>query len=239
MHEHALMLLSWCGPDGPGLLLGMFLAGLAGGPLHCGPMCGPFVLGQTADRLARLPAGGMCERARLRAGLLLPYHAGRAITYAGLGGLAGGLAAAPGQGWLTALLLLLGAMLLLGQALARLGWRGRLALPSCGRLTQSVARLARRLGSGNGLLLGLVLGFLPCGLLYAALAVAAGAGGIAQGALAMGLFALGTMPALIAIGWIGQSAGRRVTGAVAAAAPWLLLFNAALLALAGLRALLA
>ena len=86
--DHFAMLLAWCGPEGPGLVLGLFLAGLTGGALHCGPMCGPFVLGQTADRLAAVPAAGLCEMARLRAGLLLPYHAGRMMTYATLGAVA-------------------------------------------------------------------------------------------------------------------------------------------------------
>jgi len=45
---------AWCGGAGP-TLPGLLLAGLAGGAMHCGPMCGGFVLGQVSDRLARLP----------------------------------------------------------------------------------------------------------------------------------------------------------------------------------------
>ena len=36
-----------------GLIGGLFLAGVAGSVMHCAPMCGGFVLGQVADRIAR------------------------------------------------------------------------------------------------------------------------------------------------------------------------------------------
>ena len=42
------------------LVLGLLVAGAAGGPMHCAPMCGGFVLGQAADRMARLPAAALC-----------------------------------------------------------------------------------------------------------------------------------------------------------------------------------
>ena len=74
------------GPEGAASVLGLFLAGLAGSPLHCAPMCGPFVLARAAGRLANVPAGRLCERQRLLSGALLPYHLGRIGTYAALGG---------------------------------------------------------------------------------------------------------------------------------------------------------
>ena len=243
------MLLAWCGPTGPGLFLGMFLAGLAGSPLHCGPMCGPFVLGQAADRLAAMPAARLCEMSRLRAGLLAPYHVGRLATYAALGVLAGSLGAVPGLGRLAGLLLLLGALAFLVQGMARLapGLARRLGrfLPPSGRAPARwmawIAATARRIDRrrwGGGLLLGLVLGFLPCGFLYAGLAIAAGAGGPERGGLAMLAFGAGTIPALVAIGWIGQAATRHWHRTLAGLAPTLMLINGALLAAAAGRAML-
>src|SRR5262245_65780474 len=62
------------------LLVSMFLAGLIGSASHCAPMCGPFVLAQTGETMARLPVGSG-ELRRLAGAALAPYHAGRAITY--------------------------------------------------------------------------------------------------------------------------------------------------------------
>ncbi len=238
MTDHLAMLAAWCGPDGPGLLTALLLAGLAGGPLHCAPMCGPFVLGQAADGMARIPAARLCAWSRVEAGLLAPYHAGRLLTYAALGAVAGGLGGLPGIVRLAPAMLAAGAalfILLAAQRMLALRLPGT-AAPS--RMARGVGALARRLprdGWTGGLLLGGVLGFLPCGLLYAALLAASGSGSPASGALAMAAFGLGTVPALAAVGL----AGRVVAGRLARWAPVLLLVNAALLLAAGWRALVA
>jgi len=225
-------LAGWCGavPWSGGLLLGLFLAGTAGSTMHCVPMCGGFVLGQVADRMARLPSVRLCEWQRVRRGALLPYHLGRLTTYAGLGALG---AAATGRlpwfGFASAALLLLGAVLFLAHV-ARV-------LPGPDRAPAGWARviawLAKR--AGGGYPLGIALGFLPCGLLYAALATTAASGNPLLGALGMLGFGLGTMPALVAVGIAGQAAGRRWQRGVATAAPAVMLLNAALLTVLALR----
>ena len=252
MTEHFAMLAAWCGPDGPGLILGLFLAGLAGAPLHCAPMCGPFVLGQTADRLARIPAARLCEASRLRAGLLAPYHAGRLLTYAGLGATAGLLGTLPGNGTvgtsrLAGLMLLAGALLFFLHALSRLApsiapvlARILPAARAPAPLVRVISALTRRIDRTTpvgGLLLGVALGALPCGFLYAALAVAIAAGGPADGALAMLALGAGTIPTLVMIGLAGQAAGQVWRRAILAAAPALLLLNATLLAAAAWQSL--
>jgi len=230
--RQAPVLTALCGPEtlAGGLLLGLFVAGAAGSTMHCVPMCGGFVLGQVADRMARLPAARLCEWRRVGRGALLPYHLGRLTTYTGLGAVAGiATAALPWFGTVSALLLLLGAALFLAHV-ARLtpgldrapaGWTG------------IIAWLARRVGGGYPL--GVVLGFLPCGFLYAALAAAAASGGPLRGALGMLAFGLGTVPALAVVGIAGHAAGWRWQKRVAAAAPAVMLLNAALLTLLALR----
>ena len=244
MSEHLTWLDALCGPGamaaaGPALLLALLAAGAAGSVVHCAPMCGPFVLGQVSDRLAGIPAARLCESARLSNALLLSYHAGRLTTYAGLGALAGS-AVVPADFWSGALpagLLLLAALLFLGHALARLAPGLRPALPALDRAPPGWARLVAQIAArvdrsrpGGGFFLGVALGFLPCGLLYAAIAAAAGTGSAAGGALAMLAFGLGTVPGLIAVGMAGQVAGRAWHRGVAMAAPAVLLANAALLA---------
>ena len=242
-------IVAWCGAGGP-TLPGLLLAGLTGGMMHCGPMCGGFVLGQVSDRLARLPAGRMCEAARIGSALLLPYHLGRLTSYAMLGALAATLgAAAGGQPWFRALssgLLLLGALLFAAHAIVRAVPSLRAVLPRLDAAPpvwgRTLARLSRRIDRGRwggGLLLGLVLGFLPCGILYAALAVAAASGAPGRGALAMLAFGLGTMPSLIAVGLAGHLAARVWRHRLAALAAPVMLANAALLALLAWQRLMA
>lgn len=246
------MLATLCGPAGAitpqgGLLLGLLLAGAAGSPMHCVPMCGGFVLGQVADRMALLPAARLCEWRRLGAGVLLPYHLGRLTTYAGLGALAGLGGAAIGRlpwfGWLSGILLLLAAALFLLHGLRRLlpllAHRSPLlaehAPAAWNRIIGQVTRDIDRTRWGGGYLLGLALGFLPCGFLYAALAAAASSGSPVSGAACMLAFGLGTATALMIVGVAGQAAGWRWQRGVASAAPAVMLVNAALLAALALR----
>jgi len=195
----------------PALMAAMFLAGLAGGLVHCALMCAPFVLAQSADGSG---AGGPALQ-RLAGAMLLPYQAGRALGYGLLGALAGGLAGlfALGTGlrWMLGALLLLAALLMAAQALPRLAaGLPRLRAPPA-RLGRWVALLLVWPSPLRGLLLGLLLSGLPCGLLYAALAAAAASGSALAGGLAMLAFVLGTVPALTALALFGRLL-RRVQG---------------------------
>ena len=237
--ESLLWLGSLCTPDTAlqgGLLLGLFAAGAAGSVVHCGPMCGVFVLGQVSERMARLPPGRLCERQRISSGLLLPYHLGRLTTYAGLGALAAGSAAVFGHlrwfGDLSAVLLTIAALLFLTHALGRfLPAMGELSRPPrfWGRLIGTFARRIPRGSLFGGYLLGMALGFLPCGFLYAALTAAAAAARPVIGAMAMVAFGAGTAPVLMVIGVAGHAAGRRFNQGVRYAAPVVMVLNAVLL----------
>jgi uncharacterized protein len=228
-----------------GLLLGLMAAGATGSAFHCGPMCGPFVLGQVADRMSRVPAVRLCEWRRLGAGALLPYHLGRMVTYTALGAGAAASAAvlgrAPWFGALSVVLLLTAAALFLLQALRRIA--PAMTLPALDRApagwSQTLFRLAQRFGGGSGssgFALGLTLGFLPCGFLYAALMAAASTLDPIRGAAAMASFALGTMPGLMVVGIAGQVAGRHWQRAIAWLSPAVLTANALMLVVLAWRA---
>lgn len=221
-----------------GLLTSLFLAGLLGSASHCVGMCGPFVLAQVVTRMEAVPASGMSEWHRLRGAALVPYHLGRTTTYvvlgAGVAALAGEVIDLTKVRWFSAVLLSVAALFFLGYAVRRLG----VALPwltSGGESwwSRTVGARVRPLFAQptgvRGYLLGVALGFLPCGLLYGALAAAASSGGALSGAMGMVAFAVGTVPALLAVSLAGHLAGRQWQGAVARVTPVLLLLNAAAL----------
>lgn len=171
-----------------GLPVTMFLAGLAGSLIHCVGMCGPFVLGQVvadADRPGRSSYG---EWQRLAGAALAPYHLGRFTTYTALGAVAGEVtslfASTTGFRWLSGVLLAAAAVLLILQALGlSLGTGGGTGgAAGQGLLSRLAAPLARATGHGARYGLGVLLGFLPCGLLYGALAAAAGTASASRGA---------------------------------------------------------
>ncbi|MCB4822272.1 urease accessory protein UreH domain-containing protein [Roseicella aerolata] len=206
--------LAALGPGGLAALMGaLFLAGLAGGVTHCSTMCAPFVLAQAATGIGA--GGGRLQR--LAGAALLPYQAGRMLGYGALGALAGGAAGlvtlASGMRWLLAALLAVAAVFMLAQASQRFG----AVLPRLGRVTPKLpAVVERRIGAllaaptgWRGVLLGLLLSALPCGLLYGALAAAAASGSALAGALAMMAFVAGTVPALTGVALLGRLFGRR------------------------------
>lgn len=250
-HDHGLESLILPGllgaPESLALPVFLFLAGLAGGFLHCAGMCGPFVLSQVGAGLARRPLSDMVGLRRLGGSLLLPYHAGRVVSYGLLGGVAGlaggGVAALSGWRVIVALALLAGAVLFMDEATgARL--RSWLSRATSARkwgawLAALAAPLLRQPGVLRGFALGLLLGLLPCGLLYAALAAAAGTGGVLPGMVGMAAFAAGTVPALLLVGLLGSAALSRWRGAVQLISRAAMAANALFLAFLALRMMLA
>ncbi|TWB46103.1 sulfite exporter TauE/SafE family protein [Nitrospirillum pindoramense] len=243
MHDHLSMLQS-APLSLPALMAAVFMAGLTGGFGHCVGMCGPFVLAQVGAGEAAGPA--LIRPAGI---LLLPYHLGRMTTYAALGAVAGGLSGlvvrATEFRWLLAVFLGIAALLFLRQGLAGLGRvaprlvrlvpAGRFSLGTAGaaRLTAALARPLRRLFADprglNGYLLGVLLGFIPCGMVYAALAAAVSSGSAGGGALVLAAFAVGTAPSLMTVAVAGRAVGRQFSGVAAWVTPPLMLLNAALL----------
>ena len=186
-------------------LLAMLLSGLAGGFGHCISMCGPVV--------------GALSVGETRKGVLhhLLYSLGRITTYTILGalvGLSGSflILAASIEQLQRAIMIIAGlSIILMGLSTAEL-----LPLPPSKKgcnpgssLMQKIMKLFKAPRSiGSWYPMGIVLGFLPCGLTYTALLAAARAAmeahhpfaGMLQGALMMMLFGIGTAPALILVG---------------------------------------
>ncbi|MBW8882725.1 MAG: sulfite exporter TauE/SafE family protein [Asticcacaulis sp.] len=184
------------------LVLALFLAGLAGSLTHCSTMCSGFVLAQTAA----MKAPGVFAR------LVLPYHFGRATTYAVLGAVAGfslhALADSAGFIIVRRLVLAVVAVIFLAVFAERFLRRAGVSLPVMVSLKPSCALRAigqagRVQGAARRFGLGLALGLLPCPLVYGALLAVAVHGDAALGAAAMAAFALGTSPLLMGLGVAG------------------------------------
>jgi len=213
-------------------LLSAFVVGLLGG-VHCIGMCGGIVgalsLGLPGNR--NLP-------------ILLAYNVGRISSYTLAGALMGALGfyfsgLLPVQTAQRVLLSFAGLFLvLMGLYLA--GWWN--ALSRIERAGGVLWRKIEPLGRGllpvrsvrHGLLLGLLWGWLPCGLVYSALVWTVSAGGALEGAMLMFAFGLGTLPNLLLMGvaaaqlnrWARQPAVRGVAGALVMGFGVLLLFDA-------------
>ncbi len=197
------------------LLLGLFLAGLIGSASHCAAMCGPFVLAQTSETMAGLKVGAGDLR-RLVGAALLPYHFGRAVTYILLAVLLSLplqlMGRLPALRLIPAVALALGALLFL--ALAIRGLRGSLESGAIGsRIGTWLGRFAKPLFARprgwHGVALGMLLGFLPCGLLYAAIGAAAATSNAVAAAMSMAAFVVGTFPMLWLVGFLGGWVQRR------------------------------
>jgi sulfite exporter TauE/SafE len=187
-----------------------FAAGLAGGAGHCVAMCGPIV---ASLGLAAAPGQGALHAA-LRT---LPYHLGRVTTYGLLGaamGLTGTFVNVAGRlaGLSNAVAILAGALMVLF-GLGAAGVSGPLERVT-GRATARLTALARSILGGGGRLypLGLLLGFLPCGLSWTAFLGAAATGGAVPGLLAALAFGAGTVPGLLAAGALAAAFGQRARG---------------------------
>ena len=171
-----------------------FILGLVGS-LHCAGMCGPLALA--------LPAGGQ-GAAAFFAGRLA-YNLGRVATYCALGlvfGLIGkSLLLAGVQRWVS---IALGVMLLIGLFASRKLALWRPVTLLVGQLKSRMGVLLRRRSVDALLILGLLNGLLPCGLVYVACAGAIATGDVFHGALYMLAFGAGTVPMMLAISLSGK-----------------------------------
>ncbi|MDX2095194.1 MAG: sulfite exporter TauE/SafE family protein [Alphaproteobacteria bacterium] len=159
-----------------GLFAVFFLGGLMGGFTHCLAMCGPMVAGQSAC------AGG-CRKPAQNASQFT-YHLGRLTTYGALGFAAAlfarQIAAWPFWPLLSSAMLVLAGLMFLASS-----------------LPASQPRSLCSVSARSNYLRGTLMGFMPCGLIYAALMMAATLANPLAGMLAMWLFTLGTVPALL------------------------------------------
>jgi len=182
-------------------LAAAFLAGLTGG-VHCAAMCGPLVGIACGPRGLAAGGSGWISRA-------VAYNTGRIASYSIAGALAAALGAArlSVRGGPAVQQLMLAAMraslIVLAGYIAGIAPLARALETAGGVLWRRIEPQARRFlpvtTPARAFGLGLVWGWLPCGMVYVALVSALATADPALGALLMAAFGLGTLPNLLAI----------------------------------------
>ncbi len=180
--------------------LPLFLLGLLGGT-HCIGMCGGIV-------------GALSMGGATRFSLHLAYNLGRIISYVLAGGVAGALGGASlalsDQLPVRIILFLLANLMLVALGLYLMGVTRALALTERfgHRLWRRLQPLTKRFLPARSLAqafpLGLLWGWLPCGLVYSALVTALTSGSMLHGAGVMLAFGLGTLPNLLLAGLLAM-----------------------------------
>lgn len=200
------------------------------GSLHCAGMCGPLVFA--------LPVYHLNAAKRLFAMLL--YNAGRVFTYASIGlvfGLAGrGLYLSGLQQWVS---ITLGVIILVFFLLSY-AKQSPLQFPLLQKMytfvQQAILRVLRSpAGLPSYLWLGMLNGLLPCGMVYIALATALTFAATSDTVVFMSLFGAGTIPAMIAVSYMGISMNGLVRQLFKKVLPYSMAVVAVLLILRGLH----
>ena len=212
------------------VLFGAFTSGLLG-TVHCAAVCGGI-----ATSLSGAGRDGLWMAALPNFGRVSGYALGGAIV-GGLGGGLLGLARMPEVG--IAMRALVGLVLVIA-GLRLLDRTGR--LPNFGggsgaRLWGWLAPLRQRVWPadtvGKRLAIGMLWGWMPCGLSTTLLAAAWLQASAAHGALTMAAFGIGTLPVMIPLTWAGARIGRHLQRGGLRAAAGSLVILAGLLTLAG------
>ncbi len=169
------------------------------GSFHCIGMCGPIAVA--------LPVGNRSWSGKV-IGVLL-YNLGRAATYGVLGaafGLLGkGIEMAGFQQWAS---ILIGVVMILS-VLFPVFFKGNLNVDQlltgyAARLIAKFRVLFGRSSYKNLLVIGLLNGLLPCGLVYVAVAGAINTNDVLNGILFMVIFGLGTIPVMMSVTLLGN-----------------------------------
>ena len=175
-----------------------FVVGLLGS-LHCIGMCGPITMALPVFRNA--PATLLTSR--------ILYNVGRTLTYALMGALIGllgqGFSLVGAQQWLS-----IGAGILLILIVfipSRISARFSILKPAhhfTAFIKERFGKLLKRQTLHSTFLIGIINGFLPCGLVYVALAGALATGSVIGGIGYMTFFGLGTLPMMFIFSLAGQ-----------------------------------
>lgn len=170
----------------------IFLLGLAGS-IHCSGMCGPLTLVAPVNR----------EYRRLMLRDMSIYHISRIAVYALLGAIIGSMGQLFSISRFQSGTAVLFGILMVAWGLSYYLPLGRDRFMNAMGIDRIFVRLYNRYftrsSAKNLVVLGMLNGILPCGLVYSAMAMAFLGGNLVSGALQMVVFGMGTIPLLFAL----------------------------------------
>lgn len=206
-----------------------FFIGLLGS-LHCVGMCGPIAFA--------LPLKRSSKTYQLIGAII--YNFGRIITYALLGFIFGffgqGIKLASSQQFLSIAI----GIILIASVFFPLRWINKISPTN--KITQLISTVKQQLGllllsskPFNLLRIGLLNGFLPCGLVYTALGGAIATGTTQQGVWFMVFFGLGTLPLMFLAVQLSNFVSLTLRNKIRKIFPFLLVLIGVLFVLRGLN----
>lgn len=211
------------------LIASALLLGL-GGSLHCLGMCGPIAFTLSIDK-------------RYRNKLLIQnllYQTGRVITYTILGVFAGII----GQGFnviglqgkisiITGILLILSVVFSLEKIQTTAYFKPFQSFVN--QLKSKLTHYIQRSNYSSFVIIGLLNGLLPCGMVYTALTASVAAGSVSNASFFMFLFGLGTIPLMFIAVLIGNYAGMNWRHKIEQLLPFIVIIVGILFILRGLN----
>lgn len=210
------------------ILIGALILGITSN-LHCIGMCGPIAMAIPVNRKSNLT---------ILSGIL-QYNFGRILTYAFLGALVGSIGITVETfGFLQWLSIIAGIFMIL------FAWRKWISLKLDAKLPLFGVQSLISKGLGKVIaskspfklsMLGMLNGFLPCGMVYIALMNALLAGNPASSATAMLAFGIGTLPSMIAVGFAANRISSSMRQKMNKAVPYLLTVVGVLIILRGMN----
>ncbi len=198
------------------LIFSLASLGFFGGFSHCVGMCGPFVLTQVGNRLQNTSLKNFSEFQRLKNLALLPYHLGRISTYSLIGFccsfFTNQIQEFVGFKILSALFLFLAVLVFVNLLLdhnfkitnkIQLRFKSNFLKKLTSFFSKKISILFQNPYGLRGYLLGIILGFIPCGMLYSAFLISGSFSNPILSAIGMIFFGIGTFPSLFLTSWGG------------------------------------
>lgn len=201
------------------IIISLFNLGFFGGFTHCIGMCGPFVVSQVTNRMQKIDIRDYTMMQKLKNQAILPYHFGRVFTYSLLGLISGLISEKINNisffNYIAATLMIFAAIAFLNylvdEKISKIIFK-KINLPKifyCNCLKKVtnyilpknlISNLFKNPTGFRGFLLGVMLGFIPCGMIYTALALSLTTSSSFFSMIGMFIFAISTIPALFVAG---------------------------------------